>query len=91
MEILTFFPSPARVLISIVVRQPGMISCEPRMTFGSHCIAVWVELSMAVFVCNVVNKLELGAGVDVLKLSDRVIVEIVPDVIKKERATALPL
>ena len=46
---------------------------------------------MAVFVCNVVNKLELGAGVDVLKLSDRVIVEIVPDVIKKERATALPL
>ena len=25
-------------------------SCKPRMTFGSHCIAVWVEVSMADFV-----------------------------------------
>jgi hypothetical protein len=40
---------------------------------------------------DVVDNLELVAGVDVLKLSDGVIVEIVPDVIKKERATALPL
>jgi hypothetical protein len=40
---------------------------------------------------NVGDNLELGAGVDVLKLSDGVVVEIVLDVIKKERATALPL
>ncbi len=41
--------------------------------------------------CNAGDKLELGAGVNVLKLSDGVVVEIVLDVIKKERATALPL
>jgi hypothetical protein len=35
---------------------------------------------------DVGDNLELGAGVDVLKLSDGVIVEIVPDVFKKERA-----
>ncbi len=40
---------------------------------------------------DVGDKLELGAGVDILKLSEGVVVEIVLDVIKKERATALPL
>ena len=44
------FPSPARVLISIFIRRLGMISCKPCMTFRSHCIAVWVEVLMAVFV-----------------------------------------
>jgi len=33
------FPSSARVLISIFVRRPGMISCKPHMTIGSRlCI-----------------------------------------------------
>jgi len=40
---------------------------------------------------DVGENLELGVGVEVLKLSDGVIVEIVPDVVKKDRATALPL
>ncbi len=40
---------------------------------------------------DVCDKVKLRAGVDVLKISDGVIVEIVPDVIKKERAAALPL
>jgi hypothetical protein len=40
---------------------------------------------------NIGDNFELEAGVDVLKLSDGVIVEIFPDIIKKERATALPL
>jgi hypothetical protein len=40
---------------------------------------------------NVGDKLKFGAGVNVLKLLDGVVVTIVLDVIKKERATALPL
>ncbi len=59
---------------------------------------VWVALHCSVAESidgclrgNVGDKLELGAGVDVLKLSDGVVVKIVLAVIKKERATALPL
>jgi hypothetical protein len=40
---------------------------------------------------NVGDKFKLGAGANVLKFSDGVIVKIVPDAIKKDQATALPL
>ena len=40
---------------------------------------------------DVLNNLILGAGINLLEFSDRIVVEFVHDIIMIERATALPL